>query len=291
MIDIIVPTYNRPDDIKKFVEEISKQSLRDFHVIIVDDCSTEIIKHLIPNNDSRYSYIRLKENRGQAFARNVAIEAGTGDIIVSLDDDAWFENANALEKLKDLFQDFPEMGCLMFNVRTPNDDYLSAIHNICSSNQLIGSHITCGCAYTRKALLDIGCFSGFLHSGAEETDISLRLIEKKYEIRFSTEIRVFHNYLPKIRTKSWYRQLRYNTTRNDLLIVIMRYPFTKIIPYFFGKYFSHIKYSLTNKRDRFIVGICTILAMPGALLKMHIALKLRKPININAFNDWIKIRW
>lgn len=291
MIDIIVPTYNRPDDIKKFVSEIQKQNYNEYHVIIVDDCSTEEIESLIPTNHTNFSYVKLPENKGQAYARNVAISMGKGNIIVSLDDDAWFENPDSLFSINKTFLNYPKLGCLMFNVRSPEENYLSEVHGIEHDNELVGSHITCGCAYTRKALLDIGGFSGFLHSGAEETDVTLRLIEKKHEIRFSKEIKVFHNYTPKVRTNSWYRKLRFNTTRNDLLIVLMRYPSIKIIPYFFGKYFSHVKFSFLSKRDRIVTGLYTILALPAALLKIHIAFKHRKAVSLNDFNKWIKIRW
>lgn len=291
MIDIIVPTYNRPNDIEKFVFEIQKQSYSNYHVIIVDDCSSENIKIKVPVNHPNFTFIKLEENRGQAYARNVAISEGKGDIIISLDDDAWFESSDALIRVKEVFEKYPAMGCLMFDVRTPNDDYLSVLHSITEDNKVVGSHITCGCAYTRKALEDIEGFSGFLHSGAEETDVTLRLIEKKYELRFSREIKVFHNYIPKIRTNKWYRQLRFNTTRNDLLIVIMRYPLIKVLPYFFGKYISHVKYSFFNKRDTFVTGIYTIMALPAAILKLPAALKYRRPISNMDFNKWIKIRW
>ena len=160
MIDIIVPTYNRPQDIEKFVFEIQKQSFKDFHVYIVDDCGQTPIEHLIPKDSGHFTYMRLPENKGQAYARNIAIERGNGDIIVSLDDDAWFEHEDVLSLIPAYFQNYPQLGCLMFDVRTPQDDYISKGHNI-SDGQLIGSHITCGCTYSRrrsKALTVLAAF-------------------------------------------------------------------------------------------------------------------------------------
>jgi len=291
MIDIIVPTYNRPKDIEKFVHEIQKQTYEDFHVIIVDDCSVETIENLIPPNHTKFTYVKLQENKGQAYARNVALEIGKGGIIVSLDDDAWFENADALSLIKEYFDLYQKLGCLMFDVRTPQDAFLSEIHSINEDAKKIGSHITCGCAYTRDALNSIGGFGGYLHSGAEETDVTLRLIAKGFELRFAKQIKVFHNYLPGIRSKKWYRKLRFNTTRNDLMIVMMRYPTIYIIPYLFGKYFSHVFYSYKNNRDSFIVGFYTLIALPAAILKMPIIFRNRLALNVTEFKNWIKIRW
>jgi glycosyltransferase involved in cell wall biosynthesis len=291
MIDIIIPTYNRPKDIAKFVLEIQKQRYSDYHVYIIDDFGVEDIKDLIPDDKTHFTYLRLPENKGQAYARNVAIAMGKGNIVVSLDDDAWFENEDALELVSDYFKNSPSLGCLMFNVRSPQEDYLSKVHNIQVDGQLIGSHITCGCAYTRVALKEINGFEGFLHSGAEETDVSLKLTAKGYDIRFAVRIKVFHNYLPAIRSKKWYRILRFNTTRNDLLIVVMRYPAKYVLKYFFGKYFSHVLYSFKNTRDRWVVGLYTILALPAALIKLPQALSRRNPLTRSSFLKWVKIRW
>jgi len=290
MIDIIVPTYNRPADIEKFVAEIQKQAFNDLHVYIVDDHGKEPIEHLIPKDNDRFTFIRLPENKGQAYARNVAIAKGRGNIIVSLDDDAWFEDEHALSALPDYFKTYPKLGCLMFDVRSPQEDRISKTSNI-DDGQLIGSHITCGCAYTREALQSIDGFGGYLHSGAEETDVSLKLISAGYEIRFAKSIPVFHNYTPGIRPPKWYRMLRFNTTRNDMLIVVMRFPTGKVLPYFFGKYFSHALFSFRNKRDPFIAGLYTLMALPAALLMLPKALKQRKAITNEQFSAWLKIRW
>ena len=71
MIDIIVPTYNRPKDIEKFIVEIKKQDFNEYHVIIVDDCGDLPIEHLIPKNDANFTYIRLEKNQGQAAANHM----------------------------------------------------------------------------------------------------------------------------------------------------------------------------------------------------------------------------
>jgi glycosyltransferase involved in cell wall biosynthesis len=291
MIDIIVPTYNRPEDIKKFVIEIQKQTYKNYHVIIIDDCSKEEIEHLIPKNNPCFTYIKLPKNKGQAFARNVGIEKGNGDIIVSLDDDAWFENEDGLGLVLEYFAKYKKLGCLMFDFRTPGDDYLSTTYSIKNDGDLTGSHVTCGCAYSRKALKDINGFGGYLHSGAEETDITLKLISKGYELRFSKKIKVFHNYIPSIRNNKWYRKLRFNSTRNDLMIVMMRYPLKYIIPYLFGKFFSHILFICKDKRDFAITILYTISAFPAALLKLPIVLKNRSAVSVEDFRTWLKLRW
>ena len=223
-VDIIVPTYNRSDDIKKFVDEILKQTYPHFCVYIIDDHGECDLSWLTEFHD-KISYKRLSKNQGQATARNVAIKEGIGDIIISLDDDAWFyEDDNAIEKVVNYFEQPNNTGCLMFDILEPGKEWLGDIRGL-KNNEEIGSHITCGCAYQRKALDKIEGFNEFFHSGAEESDISLKLIYFGYNLVFSRKIRVFHNYNGSERSRKWYNKVRYNTTRNDLLIVLMYFPF------------------------------------------------------------------
>lgn len=293
-IDIIVPTYNRLDDIRVFVEEILKQTHPNFNVYIVDDFGACDLSWLKGYNE-KIHYTRLSENQGQASARNVAIKKGKGDVIVSLDDDAWFyEDKDALKKVSEYFQNSSNIGCLMFDILEPEKKWLSEIRNL-KEGEEIGSHITCGCAYPRTALEEIKGFNEFFHSGAEESDISLKLIFAGYQLIFGKKIRVFHNYNGSERSRKWYNKVRYNTTRNDLLIVLMYFPFLPGIKYFFGKYLSHLKFSLLNRRIKrfdqltaFFYTFIVIFVIPFYIKRIVIN---RKGLSKKDFRKWLIIRW
>jgi glycosyltransferase involved in cell wall biosynthesis len=288
-IDIIVPTYNRQKDIDHFVEEILKQDYPNFTVFFIDDCSTPPL--LLPIHSPHFKLIRLNKNEGQASARNYGIKSGKGDFIVSMDDDAWFfEDTNALFKIPSYFVD-STTGCVMFDVKTPNEDWLSVNRKL-KDFQEIGSHITCGCAYKRKTIEDIKGFNGFLHSCAEETDISLRLFYNHYKIIFAKSIKVFHNYTPTIRSDQWFRQFCKNITRNDLIIVLSYYPKLFILPYFFGKFFSHLRYILfKNKRDRLMGGMYSVLGFFQVFINLNYVINNRQGLSYKVFKKWIKMRW
>ena len=288
LIDIIVPTFNREKDLGKFIQEIQQQNYSNFKVYIMDDYGDEPIESIVPK-ESRFEYIRMPKNMGQASARNTAIEAGEGEIIVSLDDDAWFQKADALSNTIAYFKEHTKLGCLMYDIEEPKKKLLSEINNINEGDE-IGFHITCGCAYRREALEAIGGFSDIFHSGAEVSDVTFKLIRSGYKLFFSKEISVYHNYQPGIRSKFWYRQLRANTTRNDLLLVVMYYPMLYVLPYFFGKYLSHILFSLRSSRQRIDGTLATLGALFGAIPHFYLALKRRNALSIGEFSDWKKKR-
>lgn len=84
LLSIIIPTYDRPQLLLRAVNSALAQTIEDFEVIVVDDCSSEPVK--LPEHP-RLRVIRLLENRGGSAARNIGTEAAQGRWINFLDDD------------------------------------------------------------------------------------------------------------------------------------------------------------------------------------------------------------
>lgn len=85
---VIIPVYNRPDEVDELLDSLSKQSRSNFEVVIVEDGSTvpckEVVERYANLLDIKYIY---KDNEGRSIARNVGIEASTGDYLVFFDSD------------------------------------------------------------------------------------------------------------------------------------------------------------------------------------------------------------
>lgn len=85
---VIVPVYNRVDEVDELLDSLSRQSCRDFEVVIVEDGSTvpcrDTVESYRDRVDVKYIY---KENEGRSIARNVGMERSTGDYIVLFDSD------------------------------------------------------------------------------------------------------------------------------------------------------------------------------------------------------------
>jgi glycosyltransferase involved in cell wall biosynthesis len=117
-VSVIITTYNRPDLISRALESVLSQTYEDLECIVVDDCSPEnksreIIKSF---DDSRLSYLRHKENKGLAAARNTGIEHSDGEFVAFLDDDdQWYKNklAKQISLFKNLGPDYGLVYCWM----------------------------------------------------------------------------------------------------------------------------------------------------------------------------------
>lgn len=113
IVSIIIPTYNRERLIARSVKSVLNQTYQDFELIIVDDASTDNTEEVVSSfNDERIRYVRHKENKGEAAARNTGIKAARGDYIAYQDsDDEWFPEklARQIELLQDAS---PEVGVI-----------------------------------------------------------------------------------------------------------------------------------------------------------------------------------
>lgn len=100
-VSIIIPVYNAEKYIATTVRSLQEQTLTDWEMILVDDCSkdgtSEVCKTLA-TEDSRITYVRQAENGGPAVARNVAIDMAQGEYLSFVDSDDTVE-PNYLQRL------------------------------------------------------------------------------------------------------------------------------------------------------------------------------------------------
>jgi glycosyltransferase involved in cell wall biosynthesis len=89
---VIIPVYNRPQELDELLSCLQQQDFKDFEVIIIEDGSEISSKDIVKSYQSKLnlSYY-VKENGGQGFARNYAFERANGNFFIILDSDALVE--------------------------------------------------------------------------------------------------------------------------------------------------------------------------------------------------------
>jgi glycosyltransferase involved in cell wall biosynthesis len=89
-VSIIVPTYNRGEQLLFLLDALEEQNWKDFEVIIVNDGSTDHTINVLSEVEDRYSYplvILHTPNGGRAVSRNRGAKAASGDLFIFYDDD------------------------------------------------------------------------------------------------------------------------------------------------------------------------------------------------------------
>lgn len=99
-ISIIICAYNREEYLKRCLNSVKNQTLKNIEIICADDGSTDNTLDVFrkyANKDHRFKFFTQK-NSGPGVARNKAIKMATGEYIMFLDSDDWIE-LNTCEEL------------------------------------------------------------------------------------------------------------------------------------------------------------------------------------------------
>lgn len=111
-VSVIVPVYNTEKYLRRCLESLVHQTLKDLEILVVDDGSTdhspEILSEFENNYPGRVRVIR-KENGGQASARNLGIRECSGDYVGFVDSDDYVDTAMYEEMLRAALADNCDM--------------------------------------------------------------------------------------------------------------------------------------------------------------------------------------
>ena len=85
---IIVPVFNRPDEVDELLESLTRQTCRDFEVVIVEDGSEVRCEDVVQRYANRLPVRYFeKPNSGPGQSRNYGAECSQGEYLIVLDSD------------------------------------------------------------------------------------------------------------------------------------------------------------------------------------------------------------
>jgi len=110
LVSVVMPGYNCEDSITASIKSVLNQTMADFELLIVDDCSTDGTPEAIAelsSADSRIKAMQNKQNLGVAATRNRAVDTACGEYLAFIDsDDQWEPN-----KLEMQLNHMAQTGC------------------------------------------------------------------------------------------------------------------------------------------------------------------------------------
>ena len=192
-ISVIIPNYNRKEELIRAIESALKQTYSPIEIIVVDDQSNFDIKTFLDNSFNCSSQnIKLhinKKNSGAAKSRNIGIDLSKGDYIAFLDsDDYWLEEK--LEKQISLFKKNNTLDLVYTDQTLDKNGTLSN-----SGKTLINSNLlkhltdfwtapnTSTLLFKKSSLNAIGGFNTSL-SSCQDHDLWFRLAIKNMQIDY-----------------------------------------------------------------------------------------------------------
>lgn len=95
LISVGIPTYNRPEDLRRTLAEIAGQTYRNLDIIVSDNaspsCDTEKVVSEFMRADQRVRYFRQSANLGIHSNFQFVLDKALGDYFVWCADDDWHE--------------------------------------------------------------------------------------------------------------------------------------------------------------------------------------------------------
>ena len=131
LVSVIMPTYNCGHFIEDAIKSVLYQTMNDWELIIVDDCSTDNTSAIVKPYLEQYKnilYKKLECNAGPAKARTEAIRMAKGQYVAFLDsDDIWLPEK--LEKqIKFMIDTGAKFSCTSYRQM---DESGRELHKVC----------------------------------------------------------------------------------------------------------------------------------------------------------------
>jgi GT2 family glycosyltransferase len=212
-LSFIIITYNRPRDALELLQNISKlnqaaELLQD--VIVVNNASTDdysIVKNY-HNPDLPVIYIEATENLGVTKGRNFALQYAKGEIIIFLDDDAVLQNSDALVNVLEAFKkpgfENRPVGIVSFKIlyyatleMQKNGLPHKQFDQYKDKTEFFTYYFAGGAhAIKREVLKEVGNLPAEFFYGMEEYDLSYRILDSGYCIKYDSSIVMLHKESP-----------------------------------------------------------------------------------------------
>lgn len=94
-LTLAICIYNAERYIRETLESVMEQTMQDFHLLIIDDCSTDnsvnIVRDFFIKNPYQYELIRFEKNQGIGYARHFAERHANTKYMMFLDSDDYLK--------------------------------------------------------------------------------------------------------------------------------------------------------------------------------------------------------
>jgi len=211
-VSVLIGSRNRPDVLFKCLESVLSQDYSNLEVLVLDDASDRV--NLCPMLKERFSDSRLKCLRsniqlGVAGGRNLLMRKAEGSILCVIDDDAYFENSDAIRRFVDIFCSDSKIGivaCKIVNHQGHNTDLLVPFSrywrhrkpDITDIAQDVSYYLGTCHAIRREVINHCGTYAEDMMFGCEELDLSYRAVSAGYRIYYEPSIIVHHYPQPSV---------------------------------------------------------------------------------------------
>ena len=215
LFSIIVPVYNRIDEVRDLLASLAIQTDKHFEIILVEDGSTEPCEQIAKEYSSKLNLqYHFKNNEGRSIARNYGIDRANGDYLIFVDSDCVLPPEYISELRKALTTDYADCFGGPDAAHDSFTDIQKAINysmtSFLTTGGIRGGKVqlekfvprTFNMGFSKEVFNKVG---GFREMFSEDIDMSTRIRLASYSIKLFRNAKVFHK--RRVDLKKFWRQV------------------------------------------------------------------------------------
>ena len=248
LVSIIIVNWNGRELLSRCLAALSKQTLGDFEIIVVDNGSSDGSAEFLRREHPAVRLVELPVNTGCAGGTNAGYAVSRGRFIMALNNDMepcpnWLENLLAgfsrdprtgLVVGKILFFDRPNVinaagDLLYFDGIGRNRGLNEPDRGQYDREQFVPAACAGAAGYRREMLDETGFLDDRYFAYFEDVDLSLRAIRRGWKCLYLPSAVTYHHHMSTTKRKGE-DFLIFHGTRNKLWNIVKDYPDILIIP-------------------------------------------------------------
>jgi glycosyltransferase involved in cell wall biosynthesis len=178
-VSVVVPCYNGGRFIDPLLASLSRQTFRDFELIIVDDGSRDDTRAKLATLDKSVQVI-LQDNQGPGAARNTGIERARAPIVLALDCDDTLDPTFLQETVSLMQSSPPDVGFIFTHERMTGLRQGTEPRYFKLFDQLFINRVPSCVLFRKKAWSDVGGYDAAMREGYEDWEFTIALAAAGY---------------------------------------------------------------------------------------------------------------
>jgi GT2 family glycosyltransferase len=223
VVTLLITAKDRPDELRRTLQELREQRYPALELLVVDDASTISLEPVVRSSWPNAQFFRNDTVRGLVANRSFGIRVARGKYILSLDDDSHLTSPDDLASAVDRMEKEEEVGIMAFLIHHGTECPPVVIR---PAERYVHTFVGCGNLIRKQVVDTIGGYRDFYFYYGEEAEYSLRALDEGWRILFFPSVLVHHRVSQTGRVG--YRILRYSF-RNILWTVVLNMPWSRVL--------------------------------------------------------------
>lgn len=190
-----IPTHNRLADLRRALDALTKLHPPADEILIAADGCTDGTVEWLRENHPGITLVVHEQSRGSIPSRNAVFRMVKSDVIVSIDDDSYPIETDAVSTLRTLFENNLQLGAVdLPQVTDERPETLQRTLGDFGLAHFCGTFVGAAAAFRSRLVPELGGYTDLFFHMYEEPDFAVRIHAAGWQVRFEPVLRVRHHW-------------------------------------------------------------------------------------------------